>query len=46
MEFGAGDAYGFFEYVDELCSQCEGRLLMMSLSNAGSVKVADECGVV
>jgi hypothetical protein len=46
MEFGAGDAYGIFEYVDEQCSQCEDRLLMMSLSNVGSVKAADEYGVV
>jgi hypothetical protein len=46
MEFGAGDACGIFGYVDEQCSQCEGRPLIMSLSNAGSVKAADEYGVV
>jgi hypothetical protein len=46
MEFGAGDAHGIFEFADEQCSQCEGRPLMMSLSNAGSVKAADEYGAV
>jgi hypothetical protein len=36
----------FFGYVDEQCSQCEGRPLIISLSNTGSVKAADEYGVV